>query len=126
MQLVKGFILMISLFAFSNSISAQSAQSTAVVKNVDVSEFKNLMHDKNVVILDVRTPQEVAQGKIEGAKNINLFQDFETNIEKLDKSKTYLVYCRSGHRSAKATNIMANAGFTKIYNLLGGYNAWSR
>ena len=122
MQLVKGIFLMLSLFAFTNTISAQDA----VISNVNVTEFKKMMSDENVVILDVRTPKEVAQGAVPNAQNINVFENFTANISKLDKSKTYLVYCRSGRRSANAANQMANAGFTKIYNLLGGYNAYRR
>lgn len=84
------------------------------------------MKGKDVVVLDVRTPVEAAAGKIENAKVINvLAEDFEQNIKQLDRDKTYLVYCRSGRRSANACNIMANSGFKKLYNLEGGYNAWN-
>ncbi len=103
-----------------------TTQAPAQMQNVDVAGFKKLMAQPDVVILDVRTPQEVAQGAIEGAININLYdQDFDQKIEQLDKNKTYLVYCRSGRRSVTASNKMIAKGFTKVYNLLGGYNAWS-
>ncbi len=106
--------------------TAPQQQPAAKMQNVDVAGFKKLMNNPDVVILDVRTPREVAQGAIEGAVNINLYEpDFDQKIEKLDKSKTYLVYCRSGHRSVTASNKMLSKGFTKVYNLLGGYNAWS-
>lgn len=74
------------------------------------------------VLLDVRTPAEVAAGKLEGAKNID-FQNpnFSANIAKLDKTNTYFVYCRSGVRSANACRMMHGMGFTKLYNLKGGY-----
>ncbi len=98
----------------------------AQVQNVDVAGFKKLMQKPDVVILDVRTPQEVAQGAIKGAVNINLYDpNFEQEIEKLDKNKTYLVYCRSGHRSGIASQKMVAKGFGKVYNLEGGYIAWS-
>ena len=123
MQIVKGLFLMLGLFVFSNAVSAQT--SAAIITNVSVDDFKKMNLD-DITILDVRTPGEVQQGAIPGAININLFGDFMNEINKLDKSKTYLVYCRSGHRSAQAANKMASAGFAKIYNLLGGYNQWSR
>lgn len=93
--------------------------------NLDVAAFKQKMKEPGVVLIDVRTPQETAQGKIEGAKEIDfLAENFEIEIEKLDPEKTYLVYCRSGNRSAKACALMASKGFKYCYNLLGGYNAW--
>ncbi|MEZ4988707.1 MAG: rhodanese-like domain-containing protein [Saprospiraceae bacterium] len=95
--------------------------------NIGVDEFNSLAKDKKAVILDVRSPGETAQGKIPGAKEINLMgADFRQKIEQLDKNKTYLVYCRSGNRSATACNMMASAGFEHLYNLVGGYGAWAR
>lgn len=74
------------------------------------------------VLLDVRTPGEVASGKLAGAKNID-FQSpsFASSIGKLDKGKTYFVYCRSGMRSASACRMMHQMGFTSLVNLSGGY-----
>jgi rhodanese-related sulfurtransferase len=81
----------------------------------------------NLQILDVRTPAEVAKGKIKGAKVANVMSsDFQSQIAKLDKSKPYLVYCRSGNRSLNACRIMQQAGFEQVYNLSGGYGSWSR
>ncbi len=76
----------------------------------------------NAVLLDVRTPGEVAAGILEGAKSID-FQNpnFATNVGKLDKTKSYFVYCRSGMRSASACRTMHGMGFTKLVNLSGGY-----
>ena len=93
--------------------------------NLDVAAFKEKMKEPGVVILDVRTPEETAQGKIAGAEEINFYADnFESEIDKLDRDKTYLVYCRSGNRSSKTCKLMASKGFKKCYNLVGGYNAW--
>lgn len=106
--------------------TTDSHQQVATFQNVDVEGFKKLMQQPDVVVLDVRTPQEVAQGAIEGSININLYDpNFDAKLSELDKSKTYLVYCRSGRRSVTASNKMLEKGFTKVYNLLGGYNAWS-
>lgn len=85
------------------------------------------MAQPEVVILDVRTPQEVAQGTItDQALNIDVTNRalFDQEIEKLDKDKTYLVYCRSGRRSRVAGEEMARRGFKKVYNLKGGILAW--
>jgi rhodanese-related sulfurtransferase len=106
----------------TTSVSAQTAAKQ--VKNLKPVEFKKLMADKDVIILDVRTPREVAQGKIDGAVNIPL-NTISKKVEKLDKTKKYLVYCRSGARSRRASNILAKNGL-EVYNLLGGFLAWQR
>lgn len=94
--------------------------------DIDVEAFREKMKDPDVVILDVRTPEETALGKIEGAIEMNyLDEHFQEQLDKLDKDKTYLVYCRSGNRSAKASAIMVQKGFKKVYNLKGGYIAWT-
>ncbi len=110
----------------AQSRTDNAPEAATSFQNVDVEGFKKLMQQKDVVVLDVRTPQEVAQGVIPGAVNINLYDpDFEAKLDQLDKDKTYLVYCRSGHRSSIAAGKMLKKGFGKIYNLQGGYNAWS-
>ena len=95
-------------------------------ENLYVDDFKEQFEgNDNAVVLDVRTPEEVAEGAIEGATKINFFDsNFAEQVDKLDKSKAYFIYCRSGRRSANACNIMAEKGFEKLYNLEGGYMAW--
>ena len=75
----------------------------------------------NAVLLDVRTPAEYNAGHIASAINID-FEDssFEDNIKKLDPSKTYFVYCRSGNRSSKAVLIMRRDNDKNLYELQGG------
>ncbi|WP_047545093.1 rhodanese-like domain-containing protein [Psychroserpens sp. Hel_I_66] len=82
--------------------------------------------DENAVILDVRTPEEVAQGMIPNAMAIDIYkgQGFIDEIEKLDKTKTYYVYCRSGARSGQACSVMNQLGFKNAYNLTGGFMEW--
>ena len=85
-----------------------------------------LENDNNSVILDVRTQEEVNDGFIPNAINIDIYkgQGFVYELEELDKTKNYYVYCRSGARSAQACAIMNQLGFEKAYNLLGGFNEW--
>ena len=85
-----------------------------------------LEEDGNAVILDVRTEDECDEGIIPNAINIDIHQGqgFISEIEKLDKSKNYYIYCRSGARSAKACEIMNELGFDNTYNLLGGMLNW--
>jgi len=78
-------------------------------------QFDKLRQEKNNVVLDVRTAQEFNQGHVPGAVNVDISDpQFKTKIAALDKSKTYLVHCAKGVRSARATKIMAPLGFTDI------------
>jgi len=95
-------------------------------KNLNPEAFKKSMSEQeNTVLLDVRTPGEVAQGIIEGATVIDFFaNDFQTQISALDKDKNYFVYCRSGNRSGQACQMMDQLGFKNLVNLEGGILAW--
>ena len=88
---------------------------------------KLLSEDNNSVVLDVRTLDEVEElGIIPEALNIDIFkgQGFIDEIQKLDTSKNYFVYCKAGGRIAQACAIMNQLGFEKTYNLLGGFTEW--
>lgn len=82
--------------------------------------------DDQAVILDVRTQEEFAAGYIPGAISIDFYlgQGFLDGLEKLDKSKNYYVYCRSGVRSEQACAVMQSIGFVNTYNLPGGILDW--
>ncbi|MFK7936376.1 MAG: rhodanese-like domain-containing protein [Saprospiraceae bacterium] len=123
---MKVTLLLLVLIAFViYACTTQTAQGNFT--NIDVAAFKEKMSDSSVVILDVRTPTEVAAGKIAEAQVIDIKGgQFAQQIQQLDTTKTYLVYCRSGRRSAKACSLMEQAGFEKLYNLKGGYLAWKK
>ena len=86
-----------------------------------------LQNDTNSVVLDVRTENEIAEGIIPNAIHINIYkgQGFIDDIEKLDKTKNYYVYCRSGNRSGQACGVMNQLGFENAYNLVGGILDWT-
>lgn len=95
-------------------------------ENVDVEKFEYMIGHGNGLLLDVRTPEEFEEGHIEGATLINFFDpDFADQIEKLDKTRAVYVYCKAGGRSARAMQMMNELGFLEVYNLSGGYGAWS-
>lgn len=98
-------------------------------KMADLSQdewAEQLQNDDSAVILDVRTALEMEEGYIPGAINLDIFmgQDFLEELHKLDKSKNYYVYCRSGNRSAQACAIMNSIGIENAYNLAGGIMGW--
>lgn len=89
------------------------------------SAFKQVITNKNVQLIDVRTPEEYRQGTIGNAQLINLYSpDFIQHIEKLDKTRPVAVFCHSGARSLHAAQILAEKGFPEIYNLEGGIISW--
>lgn len=117
------YILFLAFLTFSACSSGANSKGYA---DVDVAGFKAKMTEPNTVILDVRTPAETAEGMIDGAIAIDYEADtFEAEVDKLDKEKTYLVYCKSGGRSSGACRILAQKGFKNLYNLDGGYSAWT-
>ena len=85
-----------------------------------------LQNDPNAIILDVRTYVEMQQGYIPNAKLIDIYQgqEFIDEVMKLDKNKSYYVYCKSGGRSGQACAFMNQAGFENAYNLVGGFVQW--
>ena len=119
------YTVLSAILIFSGS--ACSSQSTAAVGYEDLTneDFIQKMNDSDVVVLDVRTPGEIAKGKIGEAIEID-FKDngFAKKVAALNKEKTYLVYCAGGYRSGKACEIMSKQGFTKLYNLEKGYGSW--
>jgi len=82
--------------------------------------------DENAVILDVRTDDEWNDGYIPNAINIDIYkgQGFIYDVDQLDKSKNYYVYCKAGARSEQACQLMNQLGFENTYNLLGGFMQW--
>ncbi|NJB87143.1 rhodanese-related sulfurtransferase [Lewinella marina] len=108
------------------SPTASAPAPAPTYENLSQEDFAQRMQEENVVVLDVRTPGEIQGGKIEGAVEIDFRDpDFAQKIEALDREPTYLVYCAVGGRSSQACEQMAEAGFHKVYNLEGGYTAWS-
>ena len=97
------------------------------VINVGVEEFDRLRTKANTVVLDVRTPDEFNNGHIPGAINLDYqAPDFKKKVAGLDKTKTYLVHCAGGVRSAKACIVMDQNSFHHLVNLEPGFKAWEK
>ena len=98
------------------------------MKNLTQEDWRTeVAKDPNAVIIDVRTAEECASGIVENALMFDFFQPdfFQREVMKLDKSKTFFVYCRSGNRSGKSAVILQEKGFD-VYNVLGGYQQWRK
>jgi len=104
-----------------------ASAANAAYKNLSVEEFAQMTEDKQNVILDVRTPGEFQAGHIPGAVNLDVnAPDFKPKAALLDRSKTYLVHCASGGRSAKACEQLNHLDFPNLYNLPAGFRAWAK
>jgi phage shock protein E len=105
--------------------SSLDAASLSPVQLVDVATGTALTADSSVIVVDVRTPAEYAEGHLARAELVDFTApDFRDQIAQLDRSATYFVYCHSGNRSAQATATMAELGFLNVYELDGGIAAW--
>lgn len=99
--------------------------SKVVYKTIDAAAALNIANSKSITVLDVRTPEEFAEGHLPNAVNVNFLNaSFAENIGNLNKKNKYLVYCRSGHRSTQAVVIMKQQHFKNVTNMLGGFSQW--
>ena len=128
MKLFKPFsIILISCLMLTGCANGQSKQTKGTIEDIDSKRFKELSDTGNGIILDVRTPKEVAEGFIPGAIHIDIYEDdFEQRINKLAKEKPVFVYCAAGGRSSDAAEILQKNGFGKVYNLEDGFHDWKK
>ena len=124
------FFVIISLFLVfeSSKVHSQEESKKSDKYLIRPASFKDgLEKKKNLVVVDLRTPEEYEDSHITGAINIDYKnQNFLEEINKLDKNKKYYIYCRSGGRSAKSRKIMNENNFKKVYDLEGGILAWKK
>jgi rhodanese-related sulfurtransferase len=115
------------VLALAVTVAACGTAAEGTVTLVDAEASEQLIEStKDLVVLDVRTPEEVAAGALPGAINIDLSSpDFTRQVAELDRDVPYFVYCRSGNRSAQAVKIMRDIGFGEIYELDGGILDWA-
>ena len=122
----KLILVVVALITVAVKTNAQTQPT--VITNLSSERFKAITEgDKAGVIVDLRTPDEIAKGYIKGAVFVDyLSKEWEKEVAKLDKNKTYYVYCAAGGRSADAAEYMEKHGFKKVYNLEKGFSEWSK
>lgn len=129
MSFLKYFIskeTMKPLFLLSLIVVVLSCHGQNATFQLSANDFqKKIASTSNPIIIDVRTPGEVAGGALENAQNID-YKDatFEQHIQQLQRESTYFVYCLSGGRSSAAGDYMRKNGFQNVYELKGGILAW--
>jgi len=105
----------------------QHSQNTQAIQLLSVQSYADALESTaGASIIDVRTPEEYKGGHLKEAVNFNIYDsDFDARIGKLDRKSPVFVYCKAGGRSAEAAERMKKMGFTSIFDLKGGYMAWS-
>lgn len=108
-----------------------SAAEATVLGALSPSQFKTMLDEHqvaaDVVLLDIRTPKEFADGHIQGAVMIDYYaSDFVDRLKTLDLQKTYLIYCRSGNRTGRSLAIFEKLGFSRVYHLETGIIGWAQ
>lgn len=109
------------LFGITALLVGCSSSTTSSITDVNAQEFLERSAEPGTVVVDVRTEVEYTAGHVAGSVNIDVESDaFDSEIAALPTDTTYAVYCRSGRRSAVASQRMADAGFTSLVNLQDG------
>lgn len=130
---MKGLIIavmsVIFLSMFSGCLSDIKTPASQYT-DVSVNEAKGMIDRQEVFILDVRTQEEYAAGHIKNSKLMAVQdipeQEIKERLKELPADRKILVYCRSGSRSAKASKILVENGFTEVYNMQGGITEWTK
>jgi len=116
------------LLAAALTLGACGGTATAeTLETIAVGEIQDLVAapPEGLVVLDIRTAEEFATGHLENAINIDYYAaDFEDQLSQLDLDVPYVMYCNSGNRSSNALALMDSLGFTEVYELDGGIQAW--
>lgn len=121
--------ILVVIFTFSCQKPSSNTNATEIsYKTISQSEFDSLAQKPNTVVIDVRTPSEVAEGSIPSADKFMdaNSENFDAELATLDSSKTYLLYCKAGGRSSSAAQKLIDLGFKRVYDLDGGYDDYSK
>ena len=115
-----------ALLALALLLAACGGSSTQVVETVSPeAAAEKLAEDPAPILLDIRTPEEVAEVRIPGAVNIDFYETtFADQIAQLDRDASYVVYCRSGNRSGQAMELFEELEFVDVANVDGGIVSW--
>lgn len=118
-------VLLIIAFVLHSCTSVVSAEIIDVTPSEAAALVSQYTENPAFIVLDIRTPEEYYAGHLDGSINIDFYaSDFREQINRLDKDKSYLVYCRTGNRSGKALDTFKELGFRKVYHLTAGIVGW--
>jgi len=128
-QLAVSFAAVVMFFLgfYFNQVSICNSLNITGSQTISAIDFKRRLSTCHPLVLDVRTADEFNSGHISDANNADYYQteSFSNYLDKLDKTKPYYIYCRTGKRATAAMKLMTDKGFKKVYNLDGGITAWT-
>jgi hydroxyacylglutathione hydrolase len=119
-----GLLLVVSCQAGTPTAKPEASSDVKGYKDVTVEQAKDMLAKGGITVLDVRTPEEYAEGHIQNSKLLPLQELQQRADTELPKDHPIVVYCQTGVRSAQASKILADLGFGEVYNTLGGFQAW--
>ena len=124
-MMIRIYTSLLLLIGLTSCLS-NAAQNASIAKTIPVAEYKKMVDEnKDIQLIDVRTPEEFGEDHLSNAVNINFNgNDFNQKINALDKSKKTMIYCLSGGRSGSALDYMSKNGFKEVYNMQGGILQW--
>jgi rhodanese-related sulfurtransferase len=127
-SMLVGIIL---LSAISGCISGTKAPEKTQYVEISVQQAKEMIDSGGVFILDVRTQEEYDAGHINGSvripvQDIKVKEELDKELTKIPRDRKILVYCRTGVRSAQASQVLVNNGFTEVYSMKGGITDWTK
>ena len=112
-------------FVFPSLSDPENDQILAVSVKQAADLIDKHSGDNKFAILDIRTPGEFQSGHLAKSISIDFYsQTFADQLDRLDKTKTYLVYCRTGNRSTKSLQLFKKLKFQKVYHMASGISAW--
>ena len=119
-------LLIVAVLGGASVLAGCSSTAEAVVETVPPADAEAvLVENGDAVLLDIRTPEEYSEARIDGSENIDFYEpDFADRLAELDPDGTYVVYCRSGNRSGQALEIFRDLGFNEVYEIDGGIINW--
>ncbi len=113
------------LYAQPDAEPAQATEQQPATRAMNPSQFAGALAAPERMLIDIRTPEEFAEGHLKGATNIDFYQeDFPARIAALDRDAPYAIYCRSGNRTGQTAALMRSLGFTDVVELEHGILAW--
>ncbi len=124
---IYSILIIITLFGFllPSAIAESGSQINTISPQTAADLIERHRGDANFIILDIRTPAEFQAGHLAGALLIDFYsQTFAGQIDRLDRNRTYLVYCRSGNRSGRSLELFKKLKFQHIYNMATGIKGW--
>jgi rhodanese-related sulfurtransferase len=105
--------------------TAENAPPSGPIEVDGAKAAEVLASDAEIVIIDIRTPEEFAEGHLAGAINLDFMgDDFEAKLAALDREKPFLMHCASGGRSGRSLPVFEKLGFERLYHLNTGFNGW--